>query len=131
MYLQVPVPHKDRNALHFLWLEQGCFVEYHMTSHLFGGVCYSSSSTSLFARLTDLLSNDFITKTVLHDFYIDNILKSVAAAAEERCVIHKAKHVINRVRFNLFVVNDIGSKYRRAKEPLGLNLCYQKCTAGR
>ena len=109
MYLQVRVPLKDRNALRFLWFEQGCCVEYRMTSHLFGGVwCSSSSSYTLRQTVSDLPNNDLIKKTVLHDFYVDDMLKSVATAAEVTRVVQETKRVVSRGGFNLtkFVVND-------------------------
>ena len=38
MYLQVRIPHPDRNALRFLWFLDGVLTEVRITSHLFGGV---------------------------------------------------------------------------------------------
>ena len=109
MCLQVRVPLKYRNALRFLWFEQGCCIEYRMTSHLFGGVwCSSSSAYALRQTVSDLPNYDLIKKTVLHDFYVDDMLKYVATAAEVTRVIQETKRVVSRGGFNLtkFVVND-------------------------
>ena len=44
--MQVKIPETDRNALRFLWYDDDeNIVSYRMTSHLFGGIWCSSSST--------------------------------------------------------------------------------------
>ena len=64
MYLQVRIPDKDRNALRFLWFDQGRLVEYRMTAHLFGGVwCSASSTFALRKTVSDFTDDDLVKKT--------------------------------------------------------------------
>ena len=44
MYCQIRVPTCDRDALRFLWFENGIIKQFRMTLHLFGGVWCSSSA---------------------------------------------------------------------------------------
>ena len=59
MYNQVHVPKSDRDALRFLWMNDGEVVNYSMTSHLFGGEwCASSSAYALRRTAEDRASID-------------------------------------------------------------------------
>ena len=83
MYLQVRIPDKDRNALRFLRNVNDQLVEYRMTSHLFGGVwCSSSSTFALRQTVSDLPDDNIIRNTVLNGFYVDDLLKSVQKSSE-------------------------------------------------
>ena len=63
MYNQIKIPTRDRDALRFLWLKDNDIKQYRMTSHLFGGVwCSSSSSYAL--KKTSELTNDAIVKNI-------------------------------------------------------------------
>ena len=109
MYLQVRVPHCDRNALRFLWVNDGQVTELRMTSHLFGGVWSGGASTfSLRQTVRDLPDHDLIKDTVLKSFYVDDLLKSVKTADEVKRVVHETKRIIGEGGFNLtkFVIND-------------------------
>ena len=90
MYLQVRVPHCDRNALRFLWVNEGQVTELRMTSHLFGGVWSGGTSTfSLRQTVRDLPDHDLIKDTVLKSFYVDDLLKSVKTADEVKRIVHE------------------------------------------
>ena len=110
MYLQVRIPDKDRNALRFLWNVNDQLVEYRMTSHLFGGVwCSSSSTFALRQTVSDLPGDSIIKDTVINGFYVDDLLKSVQNSSEVIQVMDETKRVIARGGFNLtkFVTNDV------------------------
>ena len=109
MYLQVPIPDKDRNALRFLWLDQGRLVEYRMTAHLFGGVwCSASSTFALRKTVSDFTDDDLVKQTVLESFYVDDMLKSVHSSDDAMRVVHGVKRAISYGGFNLakFVINN-------------------------
>ena len=109
MYLQVRIPDKDRNALRFLWFDQGRLVEYRMTAHLFGGVwCSASSTFALRKTVSDFTDDDLVKKTVLESFYVDDMLKSVHSSDDAMRVVHGVKRAISYGGFNLtkFVINN-------------------------
>ena len=109
MYHQVRVPAYDRNCLRFLWRVNGLNVEYRMTSHLFGGVwCSSSSTFALRQTVIDCPTSQLVEDTVRKSFYVDDLLKSVKTRDEAVEVIHGTKLAVKFGGFNLtkFVVND-------------------------
>ena len=109
MYHQVRVPAYDRNCLRFLWRVNGLNVEYRMTSHLFGGVwCSSSSTFALRQTVIDCPTSQLVEDTVRKSFYVDDLLKSVKTRDEAVEVIHGTKLAVKVGGFNLtkFVVND-------------------------
>lgn len=84
MYHQVKVTPDDRDALRFVWFQGddtgGPSVTYRMTSHLFGGVWSPSCANYALQQLTKEFAEEFpqvVLDTVLHNFYIDDCLKSV------------------------------------------------------
>jgi hypothetical protein len=112
MYNQIKIPPKDRDALRFIWCDKdGRIVTYRMTSHLFGGVWCSSSSTFALRRtLQDNEASDIVADTVMNSFYVDDCLKSVMSVDEAREVIFDTKDLLSKVGFNItkFLSNDVG-----------------------
>ena len=109
MYHQVRIPLKDRNCLRFLWDVNGQNQEFRMTSHLFGGVwCAASSTYALRQTVVDFPSSQLVNYTVLHWFYVDDLLKSVRTYSEAVEVIQGTKELLKSGGFNLtkFVVSD-------------------------
>ena len=109
MYLQVRIPVEDRNALRFLWYDNGSVVEYRMTSHLFGGVWCSASSTYALRRtVVDSNPSALISNTIMNSFYVDDMLKSVSTVEEATEVIHGTREALRQGGFRLtkFTVND-------------------------
>ena len=95
--------------MRFLWFEKDNIVKYWMTSHLFGGVwCSSSSTFALRQTVCDLSDHDLIKDTVLQAFHVDDLLKSVQSAEEVTLVINETRQVIHCGGFKLtkFVIND-------------------------
>ena len=109
MYQQVKIPICDRDALRFLWTEDGKIVEYRMTSHLFGGVwCPSSSIFALRHNNEDFPTSSLIKETAYKSFYVDDLLKAVQSKEQAMEVIIGTKEVLRQGGFNLtkFVVNN-------------------------
>ena len=109
MYLQVRIPVEDRNALRFLWYDNGSVVEYRMTSHLFGGVWCSASSTYALRRtVVDSNPSTLISNPIMNSFYVDDMLKSVSTVEEATEVIHGTREALRQGGFRLtkFTVND-------------------------
>ena len=80
-----------------------------MTSHLFGGVwCAASSTYALRQTVVDFPSSQLVNDTVLHCFYVDDLLKSVRTYSEAVEVIQGTKKLLKSGGFNLtkFVVSD-------------------------
>ena len=109
MYLQVRVPQHDRNALRFLWCRNGQETELRMTSHLFGGVWCSASSTYALRRtVVDNPCSELVKDVVMRSFYVDDLATSVQSTSEALQVINETKQVVKQGGFNLtkFVVSD-------------------------
>ena len=108
MFLQVNVNPEDRDALRFLWwkhddptqeLEVLC-----MRSHLFGGVWSPSCVNYALHPTVEDNNKDFDEETqhtVLHNFYVDDCLKSTNTEAEAISLAHEVKRLLCRGGFNL------------------------------
>ncbi|XP_064641320.1 uncharacterized protein LOC135496114 [Lineus longissimus] len=84
MFNQVLVEENDRDALRFLWWDNGDLTKeprtHRMKSHLFGGVWSPSAANYAIKRAADDNKNDFsldAVETVKKNFYVDDCLKSV------------------------------------------------------
>ena len=111
MYNQVRIPLRDRDALQFLWYIDGKLQYYRMTSHLFGGVWCTSSSTYALRRTVNEppAVEPLVEYAINHAFYVDDCLISVPDVASGRTVIKEAPLVLANGGFNLtkFAVNDV------------------------
>ena len=76
MYNQVIIPSSDRDALRFLWTEGDAIVCYRMTSHLFGGIWCSSSSSYALKKTAELTSNPRLKYLINSAFYVDDLMWS-------------------------------------------------------
>ena len=73
MYMQGKVPIKDRNALRFLWFYDKQITRYRMTSHLFGGIWCSSSSTYALRRTCeDNKTSDMVRDVIFKSANVDD-----------------------------------------------------------
>ena len=110
MYNQVKIPQKDKDALRFLWVKGERLIHLRMTSHLFGGVWCSSSSTYALRKTvySDPSISPAIKKAILKSFYVDDYLVSVATKEETVFIIKETPAVLQQGGFHLtkFVVND-------------------------
>ena len=84
MYYQVQVPKEQRSVLRFLWLEDsdlgGDLLDHEMWVHVFGGT--SSPECCNYALQKTAIDNEVRYgedpyKTLLHNFYVDDLLTSV------------------------------------------------------
>ena len=125
MYNQVSLPVYDRDALIFLWLYEGKLVCYRHRSCLFGGIWCSSVSTYALRRTVQDQSEvpASVSSTINNDFYVDDVLKSIAAKGDVMSIIDGTSSVLQEGGFNLtkFVINDAGllsniDESKRAKE---------------
>ena len=109
MYHQVSIPPCDRDALRFLWYSDGKLEYYRMTSHLFGGVWCSASSTYALHRTVkgEPQVHPLVRKTVEESFYVDDCLASVMSVADAKVIIQQIPKTLQSAGFNLtkFVVN--------------------------
>ena len=110
MYHQVQIPIGDRDCFRFLWTDNDEDVTYRMTSHLFGGVWCSASSTYAMRRtVRDFPCSEVARDTVLRSFYVDDMLRSVNSRDEALEVVRDTKDVLSRGGFRLakFIANDL------------------------
>ena len=112
MYMQVKVPPRDRNALRFLLIVDGLVKQYRMTSHLFGGVWCTASSTYALCRIIEdcpAEPSGLVKQAILRNFYVDNLRQSVRSAEEALEIVDGAKHVLSHGGFELtkLVTNDV------------------------
>ena len=98
MYNQVNVPKSARDALRFLWMNDGEVVHYSMTSHLFGGECCASSSAYALRRTAEDRAS---IEVIERNFYIDDLLHSCAYSGDAKLISHETPKVLYEGGFNL------------------------------
>ena len=91
MFHQVRVPKEDRDVLRFWWFPDGNLDasprRYRMKVHLFGGTwspSVSSHALRLAAAADDTGEKPAIKEAVLHNFYVDDCLKSAGSPQEAK-----------------------------------------------
>ncbi|KAK7886828.1 hypothetical protein WMY93_026449 [Mugilogobius chulae] len=108
MFYQVKVASEDKDFLRFLWWPQGDTsqdpIEYRMTVHLFGAV--SSPSCACFALRKTAEDNQGrfakeVVETLLHNFYVDDCLKSTATEEEAITMIKDLMNICSKGGFQL------------------------------
>ncbi|KAK7899043.1 hypothetical protein WMY93_019896 [Mugilogobius chulae] len=99
MFLQVQVPAEDRDLLRFLWWPEGdCdqeLVEYRMVAHLFGATSSPSCASFALRKCAEDNRDHFslvAVNTLLHHFYVDDCLVSVASETTIRSVLAAIPH---------------------------------------
>ena len=114
MFHQVLVHELDKDALRFLWTDDIFSMlqpdVYQMLVHVFGA--RDSPCCAAFALRKTAHDNRYslsakAVETVLRDFYVDDLLKSMDTEEEARCLIQEVKEMLARSGFNLtkFVSN--------------------------
>ena len=102
MYMQVKVPHDDRDCLRFLWYVKDRVTEFRMSSHLFGGVwCASSSTFALRQTLHDHDTGVSVRRAVLESMYVDDLLCSTKTTEEAADLVKGLKNVLLKGGFNI------------------------------
>ena len=107
MFYQVRLPAKDSNYLKFFWFDSNNeIVEYRLRVHVFGAT--SSPSIANFAlkhSVKHLDDNDNTKITVLKNFYVDDMLKSVPNEDIAIDLLNNVKSTISNSKFNLTCIN--------------------------
>ena len=110
MYNQIRIPPNDPDALRFLWNCDNELTHFRMTSYLFGGIWWSSSSTYALRRTIQDSDNvhPLVKDTVENSFYVDDCLKSVAQREQAEVIIKNTPEVLKEGGFNLlkFIVTE-------------------------
>ena len=109
MYLNVRIPILDRDCLRFLWMVDGRLVEYRMSSHLFGAVWCSASSTYALRRtLRDFQASFEVTQVVERSMYVDDLLRSLQDVFHAAFVIVQVYQILRKGGFHLtkFIATD-------------------------
>ena len=108
MFHQVAVPEKQRDALRFLWWQDGdpnkTTEVYRMTRHIFGGIWCSSAATYALKKTATDNSNSFsanVLQAAERSFYVDDMLHSVASEAEAVEVATGMMELCKKGGFNL------------------------------
>ena len=114
MFHQVRVSVSDRDILRFLWFQQNDTEKppkaYRMTSHLFGGVWSPSCANHALQQVTREFQEEYsqcVLDTVLHNFYVDDCLKSVDTPESAIPLAKNVRELLARRGFRLtkFVSN--------------------------
>jgi len=110
MYYQVKVKGEDKDALRFLWMEDGKEVTYRMKAHIFGGIWCACVATYAMRRTVkdQGIQDEFVEETINKAFYVDDCLKSVKKREDGEKIVKEVKDVLKEGGFNLtkFVTND-------------------------
>lgn len=108
MFHQVKVPQEDSDLLRFLWWPGGDvnepLVEYKMVVHLFVATSSPSCVSYALRRCAEENRDLFdasVTGTVLHNFYVDDCLKSVSSEEEAVLLCRNLKAICLKGGFRL------------------------------
>ena len=101
MYNQIKIPSSDRDDLRFLWLEDDSIVHYRMTSHLFGGVWCSSSSSYALRKTADLTSHPMLKNIIKSSFYVDDLMWSTNCIEDATDLMPQLKSLLAQRGFHL------------------------------
>ncbi|KAK3745999.1 hypothetical protein QZH41_017318, partial [Actinostola sp. cb2023] len=98
---------KDQDSLRFLWWGENTEEppdEYVMTVHIFGAADSPCSANSMLKKTADDNEKDFdpvTVETVRHNFYVDDVLKSVPIASAATRLAEQLTEICAKGGFNL------------------------------
>ncbi|XP_049329531.1 uncharacterized protein LOC125794101 [Astyanax mexicanus] len=108
MYYQVKIPPKHADFLRFLWWKDGNttqpLMEYRMTVHIFGATSSASCASYALRRTAEDHKDSFsadTVNTVLNNFFVDDLLKSVDTEANAIQLYKELKALCAAGGFNL------------------------------
>lgn len=134
MFYRFRVTENHRDYLRFFWYQNNDinqpFIEYRMTSHVFGNTP-SPAVATYGLRLAVSQSDNDVKSFVSHDFYVDDGLTSVASADQAISLVKRTqKHLKENghFRFHKIVSNNVDVMRAFPNDDLGkdlkdLNLC--------
>ena len=107
MFHQVHIPEKERSFLRYLWWEDvnlEKLIDYEMCVHVFGGT--SSPGCCNYALRRTALDNvssysKEVTNTLLRNFYVDDVLKSVPSVRDALTLIQEVRDLCKKGGFKL------------------------------
>ena len=105
---QVLVSIKDRDYIRFLWGPDDSYVQYRMSTHIFRGIWSASAATYALQQCINVTDDVLLRQTILHSFYVDDLVVSLKTSEETRAVIHDLKCTLRKRGFNLkkYIIND-------------------------
>ena len=107
MFLQVLVPEPQRDYLRFLWWPQGDVTrqpkEYRNTRHLFGATSSPSCANLALHKTAEDFGHEMeeARKTIRHNFYVDDVLKSVESEEAAVELLNDLKYLCAKGGFKL------------------------------
>ena len=107
MFLQVGVADEDQDSLRFLWWDKSSEDppdEYVMKVHVFGATDSPCAANWVLKKTATDNACDFdpvTVETVLHSFYVDDVLKSVGSPADAIRLANQLTELCKRGGFNL------------------------------
>lgn len=108
MYHLVRVPIEDSNLLRFLWWPDGelsqPLEEYRMRVQLFGATSSPSCANFALRKCAEDNRDSFsvqVVETIMHSFYVDDCLASVASESQAVALYHDLRAICARGGFQL------------------------------
>lgn len=108
MFHQVRVPEEDVDLLRFQWWPNGDLsqrvVEYRMVVHLFGATSSPSCANFALRRCAEdnkELFSQHVFETIIHSFYVDDLLASLASEQEAICLYGDLRRICAKGGFHL------------------------------
>ncbi|XP_077381791.1 uncharacterized protein LOC144021408 isoform X2 [Festucalex cinctus] len=134
MFYQVKVPEHDADLLRFLWWPDGKFneplKEFRMTVHLFGATSSPSIASYALRRTAEdnqTTASPEAVQTVLHNFYVDDCLKSVATEEEAVTLIKDLRILCAKGGFTLTKWTRHNRNVLKSNKKLGSQLRRATC----
>ena len=107
MFHQVHIPEKERSFFRYLWWKDvnlQKLIDYEMCVHVFGGISSSGCCNYILRRTAPDNVSSYskeTTTTLLRNFYVDDLLKSVPSVRDALTLIHEITDLCKRGRFKL------------------------------
>ena len=108
MFHQVNVPSDDRDMLRYIWWPQGDLQRdpevYRMKVHIFGAISSPSCANYALRRCATDHSSQYeetVCQTVLNDFYVDDLLKSMENEEEAVKLVRDLREMLAEGGFSL------------------------------
>ena len=108
MFHQVQVPYQDCNYLRYLWFENGDIkekpVEFRMKVYVFGTVASPSAANFALKETANRFKHDFSQetfKTIINNFYVDDLLKSVPTLENAINLREEISAVLSKAGFHI------------------------------